>query len=260
MVKVRIQLVPEFGPESGEVKWSGAVEASYSGVIQVVQRKLKLKEMNLVTLYYEDGGPGTRRILPHGCLGELLQKDMRILVSLGQALRASTSAAADPGPGNETALSKFDLPVIMLSGESFTVAVRSSETIGSVKAKIQESQGVRPHKQRLLLAEAEPPDESGLADIGVSATTPLQLVVMNVNGFDIRLAGMSGANTPRFGCTSTYTWEMKCECGHTETWGHVDGYDFWSMSKQLAKLCPRCGGTCLTKAAGPSSIPTEFPP
>lgn len=258
MVKVRVQLIPEFGPERGEVKWSGAIESSYSEVVKVVQSKLKLKQMKTVTLYYDEGDPVTRRILPHGDLSEILQKDMKILVSLDQASSAAISPALNLCPGNETTMSEFALSVITIGGESFTVDVSPSETIGSVKTKIHESRGVKAGNQKLLLAEVELSDELGLEGSGVSATTPLQLVVES--GFYIRLAGTSGPNSPRFGCRSLYTWQMKCDCGHMETWDHSDGYDFYSLSKQLTKKCPNCGADCLTKNAGdPHGVPTKFP-
>eukprot|EP00931_Biecheleriopsis_adriatica_P009734 TRINITY_DN110800_c0_g1_i1.p1 TRINITY_DN110800_c0_g1~~TRINITY_DN110800_c0_g1_i1.p1 ORF type:complete len:291 (-),score=26.05 TRINITY_DN110800_c0_g1_i1:168-956(-) len=255
MVKVRVQLVPDFGLGRGEVQWSGAVESSYSEVIKVVQNKLKLKVMKEVTLYYADRDHGTRRSLPHGDLSEVLQNDMQILVSLDKA-----SAAGYSGQGDETttsAITPITISVMALNGESFTLDAISSDTIRSVKTKIQESRGVNTGRQKLLLAEVELSDESKLEDSGISAETPLQLLV--VSGFDIRLADLKGPNSPRYGCTSQYTWEMKCDCGYMDRWVHADGYDFYSMSKQLDKTCPMCGAECRTKPGGPGGVPTEFP-
>ena len=85
----------------------------------------------------------------------------------------------------------------------------------------------------------------------------MQLVIMNC--FGIRLADMNGPNSPRFGCQSKYTWEMKCDCGHMETWDHLDGYDFYSLSTQVKKKCPQCGAECRTKNGGPGGVPNKFP-
>lgn len=255
MVKVRVQLVPEFGPDTGEVAWSGAVGSSYSEVVKVVQKKLELRDMRAVTLLYEEGDAGTRRILPRGDLSELLQKDMVIFVSLDPACKATRDEA---GPMTEVPKCTFGLSVSTLRGDVFAVdSVTSSDTIDSIKAKIQQSQGVLAGRQKLLLGEVELSDASTLEDCGVSDETPLLMVV--VSGFDIRLAGMSGPNSPRFGGMSSYTWAMRCDCGHMETWTHSDGYDFYSMAKQLTRTCPQCGAECRTKAGYPGSVPTEFP-
>lgn len=255
MVKVRIQLVRDCGQEREEVEWSGAVESSYGEVVKVVQQKLKMKAMKEVALHYDDEDSGTRRLLPHGDLSELLRKDMRIYVSMGKA--PVDEAPVDEAPNDEAAGTPVTFSVMTLAGESFTLDALSNETIGSVKTKIQESTGVQAGRQKILLSEVELSDESKLEDSQISDTTVLQLVV--VGGFHIRLAGMRGPNSPRFGCTSEYRWEMRCDCGHTETWVHVDGYDFYSMSKQMSKTCPSCGAVCVTKAAGPCGVPTEFP-
>jgi len=223
-----------------------------------VQKKLKMKAMKEVALHYDDEDSGARRLLPHGDLSELLRKDMKIYVSMGKA-------PVDETPNDEARVDQMTrsagtpvtLSVMALNGESFTLDALSTETIGSVKTKIQESRGVQTGRQKILLSEVELPDELTLEDSQISDTTPLQLMV--VSGFDIRLAGMSGANSPRFGCTSTYRWEMRCDCGHTDIWVHVDGYDFYSMRTQVSKSCPSCGAVCVTKAAGPCGVPTEFP-
>mmetsp|Transcript_49846 Transcript_49846/g.89497 ORF Transcript_49846/g.89497 Transcript_49846/m.89497 type:complete len:271 (-) Transcript_49846:49-861(-) len=269
MVKVRIQLLPDFGPEKGTVKWSGAVESSYGEVIKVVQSKFEFKTMKDVTLYCEDGNPVTRRILPHGDLSDFLEKastaesfngkkEIQIFVSLEKASTAGYSGYSSPRNEMATSLvTPLTISVMTLGGELFTVDAISSETVDNVKTKIQESKGVKAGSQKLLLGDVELSNDSKLEDTAISATTPLQLVV--VSRFDIRLARTDGPNSPRFGCRSQYTWEMKCDCGHMETWVHADGYDFYSMSHQVSKTCPKCGAECRTKTGGPGGVPTKFP-
>lgn len=162
-------------------------------------------------------------------------------------------------PIEEVPIEGFALPVILLSGETLTVHVTTSETIGNVKSKIQEMNGVEIEAQRLTFNGVELADDAELGGSGLSGSTPLQLVMVKTGTFEIRLADMSGPNSPRFGCQSTYTWEMKCDCGHTETWRDSAGYDFLSLERQLTKKCPECGGSCRTKGRGPGCVPTQFP-
>lgn len=253
MVKVRVQLVPEFGPDAGEVTWSGAVGASYSEAVRVVQKKLVLRDMRAVTLLYEEEDSGTRRMLPRGDLSELLQNDMKIFVSLDPAWKAARDEA---GPGTGVPGCTFGLSVITPRGDAVAVdSVTSNDTIHSIKAKIQQAQGVPARRQKLLLGDVELPDESNAEDCGVSGETPLRMVV--VNRFDIRLAGETGPGSPRYGgYISFYIWEMRCDCGHLEKWT-----DEGSLAKQLTKTCPQCGAACRTKAGRQRSvpIPTQFP-
>eukprot|EP00927_Polykrikos_kofoidii_P079554 TRINITY_DN76335_c0_g1_i1.p1 TRINITY_DN76335_c0_g1~~TRINITY_DN76335_c0_g1_i1.p1 ORF type:complete len:295 (+),score=27.85 TRINITY_DN76335_c0_g1_i1:74-958(+) len=156
-------------------------------------------------------------------------------------------------------IEQFALSVILLSGETFTVHVTLSETIGSVKSKIQEMKGFEIEHQRLFFNEAELADDSELGGSGLSDATPLQLVMVVTTTFDLRLAATHGPNSPRFGCQSSYTWEMKCDCGHTEFWRDSASYDFYSLEKQRTKKCRMCGGGCRNKSSCPGDVPTKFP-
>jgi len=85
MVKVRVQLVPDFGARRGQVQCIVVVESSLSDLIKVVQNKLQLKKKDVVTLYCETCGElATRHLLQRGDLSKILENDMKIIVCMGE--------------------------------------------------------------------------------------------------------------------------------------------------------------------------------
>ena len=65
----------------------------------------------------------------------------------------------------------------MFSGRSITMEVDSQDTIGNIKAKIQDREGVRPEEQRLLFHGKQLEDEYTLNDYQIENSSTLHLVM-----------------------------------------------------------------------------------
>ena len=101
--------------------------------------------------------------------------------------------------------SDASVTVRMLTGESFALAVSTADTVGFVKRRVAELQGIPPHQQRLALEGGNGFSDDGatLAACGVTAAGAVLHLVVDTEAADDAAVAVPAKRRRGPGCSVT---------------------------------------------------------